>query len=450
MRVLTRVCIASVAILVTACSSSNTPESSNSNSPESVNTGSELTFLAALPTQLRNLNTIDNRLLEAEVNFDGIAVDLNSSSDMSEWNGGIDKPDELPSEISITWYFDNLALAGKPFPIDPDSEITTIILSEDSYTSTGQKYDFDRDSYSNLEELEQGLDPKNDQVPGVPDVDLFIPKISPTDAPIIDGFYDQIWRNAVVQDRQGNELAIDNLVSDNLYDDQGLDGATGFSWAAMHDGEYLYIMVSAEAANQATIYGDSTDLRRDDGLHLFLDGDNTKGDNLDGSSGYDGINDYHFLLPFTKLLTAETSAAYVPVLESFGDLIIDRLGQMKVELADGSQIFAPVKEYEANSGFDADTRVYLWPKAVQQIPPGMAFANCICESGTHDYEIRVKIDEMGIEGSLPFGIELMLTDDTDGADFNYQYSWKHPSRTNLNLVQTWINPSYMGTAILRQ
>lgn len=66
-----------------------------------------------------------------------------------------------------------------------------------------------------------------------------------------------------------------------------------YQWAAMHDDTYLYLMVFGEQVG-AELLSDSGFFYDDDNLNIFIDGDNSK------SSSYDGVNDYHILIPLLE------------------------------------------------------------------------------------------------------------------------------------------------------
>ncbi len=153
-------------------------------------------------------------------------------------------------------------------------------------------------------------------------------------------------------------------------DNRRADGSTEFQWAAMHDGTYMYVFVTGENAQEATLLADSENLWQDDTIELFLDGDNSKG------TSYDGINDYQLFIPFLKLK----------------------------------------QPLEANNIYDVDHRTYAGSniEASAPWPIGVEFVNHISSTEQHSWEFRIELSQVGIEVGKPFGIELQYSDDQDG------------------------------------
>jgi len=125
---------------------------------------------------------------------------------------------------------------------------------------------------------------------------VLVPRIDPDDAPVIDGLnvivngQDNLigeWLNAVQFDDSGERLWIDNLMVDAGADT--VDGAQHRRWAAMHDGEKLYLLVLSDDQGQRE--SDSFDHWQDDTLELFIDGNNSK------LSTWGDEDDFHVLVP---------------------------------------------------------------------------------------------------------------------------------------------------------
>jgi len=241
----------------------------------------------------------------------------------------------------------------------------------------------------------------------------------------------------------------------------GRDGVTDFSWAAMHDANYLYIMVFGEKVVGNTLQADSSNPWNDDTVNVYINGDNSPGDN------YDGINDFQILIPHLKMLTPTDTTIGNPIVadasgnpgnnpnvvfDENGNLILNDAGEMLVRRADSTQVFVPVDSLEANNSEDtfAMGGRAFWG-ANSAIPPEqtLTFANCLCSNDQHVYEIRFKFSDLGIERQQMFGIEVQIDDDIDGQDRDARYGWHHPSRTDGDVDTTWTNPSVMGTAWLR-
>ena len=141
---------------------------------------------------------------------------------------------------------------------------------------------------------------------------------------------------------------------DNLMIDQGptfADGETGFFWQAVHDGEFLYVIVLTEPTSTATNFGDSTFLSRDDSVHIFVDGDNSKLDT------YDGVNDFHIIIPLFKRVVPVTESPDSLVVDSSSDSIFDDQGNIAVTNDAGETVFVPAAEPEDNYIRDIDRRI---------------------------------------------------------------------------------------------
>ena len=55
---------------------------------------------------------------------------------------------------------------------------------------------------------------------------------------------------------------------------------------------------------------------------------------------------------------------------------------------------------------------------------------------------------MGIAVNQPFGLELQINDDDDGELRDSKWGWHHPPRVGVDVDETFLNPSIMGTARL--
>jgi len=285
-------------------------------------------------------------------------------------------------------------------------------------------HDDDGDEVSNLIERCAGSDPYRRE--SVPDpahrclsdapppraVAVDIARIDPGAGPVIDGFYDKgpsgtfedsIWSEADFRDANGERLSINQLMID-----QG-DGPRvmepWYRWLALHDGVELYIFVEgkpefAEGTDDVKVllYGDSTELRLDDTLNLFIDGNNSKG------ASYDGVDDWHILLALTD-----------------------------------------------SGGSNSEMRRMAAGPYSAGVPDGLRFRTCItCETGQHTWEIAVPLASLGIDIDRPFGIELQIDEDNDGGDRDARFGWAHPARDGEDRDLTRLQPRYMGTGNLKQ
>lgn len=244
---------------------------------------------------------------------------------------------------------------------------------------------------------------------------VLVPRITPNQAPFIDGLgvnlngQDQLigeWKDAVQVDDAGDGLWIDNLMLDN--DADAADGAQLRRWAAMHDGDNLYILVLSDDVGQR--HADSTKSWQDDSLELFIDGDNSKVS--DWTSG----EDFHMVIPLLKSNSTqannEINGFYTP--------------------EPGSVEAAATVEFSTGPGVGPDgIRISRWEQDV--------------------YEISVPLSSVGIVLGLPFGFEVQLNDDDNGDDRDSKWGWFHPSlNSNFATDQTYRNPSVMGVLVLEE
>ena len=244
----------------------------------------------------------------------------------------------------------------------------------------------------------------------IENINVRIKSISAENAPVIDGLYDSIWATSTFNDTLGEKLSIDNLMIDQGADRQ--DGNTEFQWAAMHDDTYLYLFVFGEGGNNQTPFRDSTGSWNDDNINIYLDGDNSKG------SSYDGIDDYHLLIPLlSRAAIAADPTTTPPTLAQNGLPLTIFQGQNSATL------------------------------------PEIEFGTCLCSAEQATWEIKIPLAGVNIEINRPFGIDVQLDDDNDGGARDAKWGWFHPSRSSVgdgltDADFTWTTPSYMGTAVL--
>lgn len=281
-------------------------------------------------------------------------------------------------------------------PITSDS---TINLDVDEYQIDGiALLDTDSDGTANLAERLAGTDPFVDDrpPPSSSAIDVRIGFVDPNDAPIIDGLYDDIYNDrAQFNDDTGEPLAIDNLMVDQGLSSIRSDQNTEFRWLATYDDTWLYIFVLGEIFENANPVRDSSAVFQDDSVDIFIDGNNSKG------STYDGIDDRHFLIP---LITSPT--------DNSSNSTVFQAGPNSAPL------------------------------------PAIEFASCLCTSDRHTWEIRIPLEDFGIQAGFPFGLEVQLNLDNDGGARDEKWGWIHPSRVNIDTDNTFMNPSFMGTAVL--
>lgn len=230
---------------------------------------------------------------------------------------------------------------------------------------------------------------------GVEDIALLVP-FSPN-APQIDGEFETSgieWLSAAVSSWSldiTDATVIRNLQfgSESGY----TDGARAADWAVMHDGTYLYINVTVrnEGVSQTgniQTFLDSDNPRDDDSIDIFIDGDNSKG------TEYDGTNDYHLTLAH-----------------------LDRT-------------FTPEPGSNSAAGLDIIYRT--------NVPTNEPFFQRI------SYEIQINLSSAGIEVGVPFGFDIQLNEDDNGGLADARFAWREPSASS----QADRNPSVFATVVL--
>ncbi len=246
---------------------------------------------------------------------------------------------------------------------------------------------------------------------------VLIPRISASSAPVIDGLGAELngqdnligeWEDAVQFDNSGERLWINNLMID--IDADSADGAELRRWAAVHDGEYLYVLVLSDDIGQRQ--ADSLDHWQDDSLELFIDGNNSK------LSTWGDDDDAHLLIPLLKQNST------------------NRVGNNEINgrFSDGPR--------SVNTELDIEffTGPGIGPDGIRAI----RFEQDV-------YELAIPIASAGITAGEPFGFELQLNDDDDGGSRESKWGWFHPSRSdNTDTDTSYMDPSVMGTVVLEE
>lgn len=264
---------------------------------------------------------------------------------------------------------------------------TVTIVQSDFNTS----FDADNDGLSNLRELLRGTNPN-----GV--IDFVVSSVR--NVPQIDGSLDEgVWRNRL---SQNNRLTLNQLIVADEGEDQAPTDGLFSAWTAVTDGDTLYIGV--RMIDQSIQLDSGFEWWKDDGIELFIDGDNSK-----QTGGYDGDNDYHLNFRVADgLLIRGGRSAGVP------DNLV----------------------YELSSdGFDFD------------IASG-AFVEDIDQNGATDagfnLEIAIPLDELGIDEGEPFGINLHYNDDDNGGERDAKYTWTGDKGIDIDFLE----PSSFATALI--
>ncbi len=249
---------------------------------------------------------IDESNLDARVSVDVDGVNyparrLASPSSDTRWIGEVFVPEGSDATLMVDWV--ETGVDGLPTELNGElllASYETLIQGIDNNQSISidtaayvvnssvedprPELDIDNDGVGNLVERLDGSDP-NDAADIPPEVIIYY-----TDtAPVIDGRYDSLWNTAQFEDEEDAELLIDNVQIDKSVIKPG-EPDRRYRWAAMHDGQFLYLMVFSELDGAQTPFGDSPLAYDDDAIDIFLDGNNSKG------TSYDGVDDYHAII----------------------------------------------------------------------------------------------------------------------------------------------------------
>lgn len=354
------------------------------------------------PPEVLQTRAIDNAFVEPRVMLNGDPVVLHPSTGNS-WSGSapIDEGDR--ASVSVVWVeivgTRELPLAEYQKDLGVIDRNQPVLIQVADYDI--DQLDEDKDRISNLNERIGGTDPYDPEDPGENFAQVLVKYIDPANAPEIDGQFDAVWRDAQYKDENGDRMSINRLMVDRGAIRQ--DGDTEYYWAAMHDSEYLYLIVFGADNNRQTPYGDSDLTYNDDAIEIFWDGDNSR------ASRYDGINDYHLL---------------IPLLEKGTEVVPNMSGQSGSRLALGGNS-APIIEAAIDWGVSVSSNADpdLW-------------------------EVRIRLDEADIKIDRTFGFEVQLDDDNNGGARDVKWGWAHPSRNNEDVDFTYRFPNYMSTARL--
>jgi len=245
-----------------------------------------------------------------------------------------------------------------------------------------------------------------------------IPRIDRPNAPIIDGEtldyiagteqLDGEWRFAAQFNNANAPLAI----SQYMFGEPGTNNdSASHHWAAVHDGEYLYLLVVSDDAGRH--FQDTNEARKpwkDDSVEIYFDGNNSR------LTQYDGVDDFHIT---------------INLFSSPGAINRSDIENAKIR--------------------QSDTSATLPSDLIFRTGPRKGPIAADVERGRKDiYEIRVKISELNIQVNTPFGFEVQINDDDNGNNRDSKWGWVHPEGASSDNDLAWENPSFMGTAILLQ
>jgi len=389
----------------------------------------------------RTALALESANLSVKVTVDGQPYSLERGINGSPWVGNFALPTDRSLPLLVEWSHGSLLIARYVATLDPITESVRLEVSSDQYTTTGIEFDADNDGTSNLAELEAGSNPTSAQ-----NIDFVIPKLVPPDTIGVNGSSGPVWPNYITNDWTGDLPRINNLMIDRNALRE--DGTAEFYWQAVHDGVSLFIIVYGESSDISTPIRDSRVVTRDDAVHLFFDGDNSK------LNSYDGINDLFITIPLiAQRVPADESIQLQPVIAEDGDYIFDDRRYIAFGNPAAPTFLEPAGK-KPNSDELPNTDWVVGPQG--QVPnvnfDGFKFANAIVSQGSQVYEIQIPLANFGIQVGRPFGFEVQIDSDHNGGNSDARYGWRHPSRgiNGPDVNFTVRDPSYMGTAVLAE
>jgi len=362
-------------------------------------------------------------------------------ADNNSWTGSFDADSTGVYKVNVTWVEDYLGqalnLTSRSFDVAIGADGSIVPSGE---TGWSIDFDFDRDGPSNLQERQDGTNPRRDESErAVPTTmidtgnindnsetsiisdslpassDVIVPRISVTDAPTIDGMnvttdsQNQLtgeWAQAVQGDTSGAPLIIENLLINN--DAESVGKGPYRRWAAMHDGRYLYVVVLVDDNGQR--YRDSgTVLFDDDSLELYLDADYSHSTTVDK-------NYFHRQFPL-RAPGGNGNAA-------------SKIGVTSGDLRGPESSTAPLQiDFATGPG---------------RGPDGLRRANFEQDV----YELRISLEAAGISTDSPFGFELHINDDDDGQTRDSRWGWRQSATSNNDIDDGLLARPIMGTLML--
>ncbi|MGI9296184.1 MAG: sugar-binding protein [Pseudomonadales bacterium] len=314
-----------------------------------------------------------------------------------QYSGTVRVPEGSNVNIAIDWV--EVTVGNRPLLLATYSKQINSISLNQSIRIRDEDYDtsmdLDNDGISNLQEQIDNTDPFDVFDPGDGGVQVLVPYFDPELAPAIDGSWETVWRDrSTFLDRTEDTLFINNLMIN-----RGAtlsDGEPQYRWGAMHDSQNLYLWIEGESASMRSHFGDSDLLYNDDAVEIYWDGDNSK------ERSYDLIDDYQIIIP---LLTR----------------------------GDGG----------ANNSSLTNARIAKGINSLP-VPGGIEYATCIfCSNDI--WEIKIPLNQARIPVGTPFGFEVQIDDDNDGGERDVKWGWVHPSRMDVDIDETWKDPSLMST-----
>lgn len=412
-------------------------------------------MVVSAPPILLNARNVNRNALSPTVRLnDGTVIPM-SLDENNAWRGQVQVDPNTTYVLTIEW---NEQLSTGPLILASLSQEVFVgadgeVVQNVAASAYSTQHDDDLDSFTNLQEREFGSNPtsdasvpsnpstESDNNPSDPDPDpntsngnangnnsdelggatVVIPRVAADNAPDIDGLgvvelasdgsLLGEWSDAVQFDVNGALLGINNLMIDAGVNED--NGDPHRRWAALHDGERMYILVLVDDVGLR--FGDSGDeVWSDDAVELFIDADNSKnlvwGDN----------DDFQFLIPG---VTPNGDAN----------------NNLTSAAAANSRFLVGIQASTVDVDIRFATGPGIGPDGIRQ----PRFEQDV-------YEISFDLDDAGIELGEPFGFELQVDDDDNGDDRDAKWGWFHPARDDVDTDLTFVNPSIMGTVILGQ
>lgn len=236
----------------------------------SIDLREEGTVGVELPGQLRRIAALDSTSLTLEVTVnDGNPVRVsNQSSEI--WEARVSVPVDQSNDIKIEW--STTAEGQKVLLADFDTQVgitqETLTVNDNSYSSTGSRFNIDEDPYPNIQEVDENRNPLDR-------IDLVIPRSSATFLSPSIGFQeieDSEVSNEIVGDETANSL-----------------------FAVWHDDTQLKFLMciqdSAIVSDGSSADAPNDEYWHDDGVEIYIDA----GNDATAGSPFDTVNDFQFV-----------------------------------------------------------------------------------------------------------------------------------------------------------
>ena len=394
-------------LLLSACDGVSEPSPDAAGARPSGTVGSATAV--PLPAPIARSRAIDRAALDVELVVGGEAIEVRREGD--RWTASATVPPGEALLLEIDWY-ERLDAEGPGLPLATLREAIGPLGADTALTIDPERYetetlDQDRDGISNLVERERGTRPDDAADPGrvAPPDEPFVVSyldVSADGSPPIDGAWEPIWLQATLG-------RVDRLL---IGGDPANPRAQAYAWRAMHDGEFLYLIVRFEGEgglDARTPKDDSPAFQDDDALNLFIDADHDRSEFLELVG--DGGDDRYLVFPLPADAVEEPPSPLTPL--------------------DGT------------------------PDAPENLPPslrhGVSSGRDVDVAG---WEIRVSLNDLGLEVGRPFGIEIHLDQDLDeDAERDERWAWAYPSRADREAAgatggYNFESPARFGTAVL--